>query len=173
MQLIVPTRALVLLVGASGSGKSVFARKHFKPTEIVSSDALRAVVSDDEADQSASADAFELLHLIAAKRLRRGKLTVIDATNVQPESRRSLLTLAAAHRASAIAIVLNLPLEICLARNASRVGRKVDAAVIEQQAADLADSLPNLAGEGFHRVYIMATQEDINFAMILLRGDTG
>src|SRR5258706_1742537 len=91
----IPSRALVLLVGASGSGKSTFARKHFKSTEIVSSDGLRAAVSDDEADQSASGDAFEVLRLITGKRLRRGRLTVIDATNVQRDSRRSLLAIAA------------------------------------------------------------------------------
>src|SRR5436190_2932431 len=91
----IPSRALVLLVGASGCGKTTFARKHFKGTEIVSSDALRAAVSDDEADQSASGDAFEVLRLITGKRLHRGRLTVIDATNIQRDARRSLLSMAA------------------------------------------------------------------------------
>src|SRR6476661_8305210 len=87
----IPSRALVLLVGAAGCGKSTFARKHFKSTEIVSSDALRAAVSDDETDQTPSGNAFEALRLITGKRLRRGRLTVIDATSVQRDSRRSLL----------------------------------------------------------------------------------
>ena len=103
--LSIPARGLVLLIGAAGSGKSTFARKHFKSTEIVSSDALRAVVSDDEADQSASGDAFQLLRLIATKRLKRGKLTLIDATNVQAPAREGLLALARQNSAPATAIV--------------------------------------------------------------------
>jgi protein phosphatase len=162
VELVIPNKGLVLLIGASGSGKSTFARKHFKSTEIVSSDALRAVVSDDEADQSASGDAFQLLRLITTKRLRRGKLTVIDATNVQAKARKSLLALA-----SAIAIVFDLPLETCLARNRSRPGRQIGPEVVEKQVADLASSLPKLTKEGFERVYVLHNEEDIDSARIL------
>jgi predicted kinase len=166
----IPPGALVLLVGASGSGKSTFAQKHFKSTEIVSSDALRAAVSDDEADQSASGDAFQILRLITGKRLGRGRLTVIDATSVLRESRRSLLSLAARDRRPAIAIVLHLPVEICLARLHSRTDRVVAQKVVEKQAADLADSLPGLPSEGFARVYVLDNTEDIDSAQVL-RGD--
>ena len=169
MLLNIPPRSLVLLVGASGCGKSTFARKHFKSTEIVSSDALRAAVSDDEADQSASGDAFEILRLIAGKRLRRGRLTVIDATSVQREARRSLLALAARDRRPAIAIVLNLPVEICLARLRSRTDRRVAEKVVEKQAEDLADSLPGLSAEGFRKVYVLDNKEDIDSARVLHR----
>jgi predicted kinase len=162
---------LVLLIGPAGSGKSTFARKHFKPTEIISSDALRAAVSDDENDQSASADAFHLLRLIAAKRLRRGRLAVIDATNVQPKARRSLLALAAQHSAPAVAVALNLPVAICLARNQSRPERPVSPEVIEKQAADLRDSLPGLAREGFQHVYVMDNTEDIDSSQVLREPD--
>lgn len=156
----------MLLIGAAGSGKSTFARKHFKNTEIVSSDALRAVVSDDEGDQSASADAFELLRLIAAKRLRRGRLTVIDATNVQPPARKGLLGLAERNSAPAIAIVFNLPARICLARNLLRPHRLVSPEVIEKQVTDLLDSLPRLKREGFQSVYVMDNAEDIDSAQL-------
>lgn len=166
MLLNIPPRALVLLVGAAGSGKSTFARKHFKSTEIISSDVLRAAVSDDEADQSASADAFEVLHVIAAKRLRRGRLTVIDATSVQREARRSLLALAAQHGRPAIAIVLNLPVEICLARLQLRTDRPVSPRVVEKQIADLVGSLPGLRGEGFQPVYLLENTEDIHSVQI-------
>ncbi len=104
-----PELSLVLLIGASGSGKSTFARKHFKESEILSSDHYRAVVSDDESDQSATKAAFEVLHFIAAKRLAAGRLTVIDATNVQPFARKSLLNLAKQYHFFAVAIVFNLP----------------------------------------------------------------
>jgi protein phosphatase len=167
----IPERGLVLLIGAAGSGKSTFARKHFKSTEIVSSDALRAVVSDDESDQSASADAFQLLRLIAAKRLRRGRLTVIDATNVQRTVRRSLLALAAKNSAPTAAIVLNLPLEACLARNRSRPARPVGPEVVEKQAADLVASLPGLETEGFTYVYIIDNTMDIDSAAVLRAPD--
>jgi predicted kinase len=159
----------VLLVGAAGSGKSTFARKHFKSTEIVSSDALRAAVSDDEADQSASADAFQLLHLIAGMRLRRGRLTVIDATNVQPEARRSLLALAAQNPAPAIAIVLNLPAAVCLERNRARADRRVSAEVVERQVAELIDSLPGLAEEGYQNVHVLDNTMDIDSSQVLRR----
>ena len=168
MVLNIPSRALVLLVGASGCGKSTFARKHFKSTEIVSSDALRAAVSDDEADQSASGDAFEVLRLITEKRLRRGRLTVIDATNVQRDSRRTLLAIAARNGRPAIAVVLHLPLEACLARLQARKDRLVAPEVVEKQTADLAVSLPGLPGEGFDQVYVLENTEDIDSSQVFL-----
>src|SRR5712691_10296439 len=94
MKLKIPELSLVVLIGASGSGKSTFARQHFKPTEVLSSDFCRGLVSDDENDQRASNDAFAVLHFIAARRLSAGRLTVIDATNVEPDSRKPLLALA-------------------------------------------------------------------------------
>jgi protein phosphatase len=163
----IPECGLVLLIGAAGSGKSTFARKHFAGTEIVSSDALRAVVSDDEGDQSSSGDAFHLLRLITAKRLRRGKLTVIDATNVQSGSRKGVLGLAAQYSAPVTGIVFNLPVEVCLTRNQSRPNRLVGAEVIEKQVADLRDSLPRLECEGFGLLYIIEKTEDIESAQVL------
>jgi len=174
MILTIPERGLILLIGASGSGKSTFARKHFASTEIVSSDALRAVVSDDEADQSASGDAFQLLRLIVAKRLRRGRLTVVDATNVQTKARRGLLAMAMKNSRPATAIVLNLSAAICLARNQSRaqseMGRRVTPEVIEKQVADLAASLPRLNGEGFQHIYVLDNAIDIDSVRILRKG---
>ena len=157
----IPELSLVLLVGASGSGKSHFARQHFLSTEVLSSDACRAMVSDDETNQAATADAFDILHYIAAKRLARGRLTVIDATNVQPEARRSLIALAREHHVLITAIVLNLPKQVCLERNAQRTDRKVGRPVIERQARQLSASLSKLRREGIHQVITLSSEEDV------------
>src|SRR5215212_45414 len=116
MQISIPNLALVVLIGPSGAGKSTFARAHFKPTEVLSSDFCRGLVADDENDQSASTDAFDLLHYIAAKRLKAGRLTVVDATNVQAEPRKQLVALARAHDVLPAAIVLDLPEKVCAER---------------------------------------------------------
>ncbi len=117
MQITLPELSLVILIGASGAGKSTFARQHFKSTSILSSDYFRAMVSDDETDQTATEDTFDVLHYIAAKRLAAGKLTVIDATNVQPESRKPLIALAKKYHCFAVAIVFDLPESLCQERN--------------------------------------------------------
>ncbi|MCB0075532.1 MAG: AAA family ATPase, partial [Caldilineaceae bacterium] len=117
MELTVPELSLVALIGPSGSGKSTFAAHNFLPTEVLSSDALRGVVSDDETDQSATPDAFDVLHYVAGKRLARGKLVVVDATSTQSAARKSLVELARKRHAMTVAIVFNLPEEECLRRN--------------------------------------------------------
>src|SRR5687768_8180267 len=124
MHISIPKLSLVVLIGPSGSGKSTFARKHFLPTEILSSDACRGMVSDDENDQTATNDAFEVLHFVTAKRLALGRLTVVDATNVQPEARRPLVELARRHHCLPVAIVLNLPERLCQDRNRLREERR-------------------------------------------------
>src|SRR5580704_13909085 len=109
----IPELALVALIGASGSGKSTFARRHFLPTEVLSSDYCRALVSDDENNLAATNDAFEILHFVAAKRLAAARLTVADATNVKPEDRKPLIELARQYQCLPVAIVLNMPERIC------------------------------------------------------------
>ena len=108
-RLAIPELALVALVGASGSGKSTFAARHFARFEVVSSDHCRGLVSGDENDQSATKDAFEVLNSSPAKRLAAGRLTVIDATNVQRDARRQVVELAKAHDVLPVAIVLDVP----------------------------------------------------------------
>src|SRR5712675_415657 len=123
MHISIPKLSLVVLVGPSGSGKSTFARKHFLPSEVLSSDYCRGLVSDDENDQMATTDAFEVLHYVAGKRLVRGRLTVVDATNVQPEARAPLVALARKYHCLPVAIVLNPPEDVCQERNRSRPDR--------------------------------------------------
>jgi predicted kinase len=133
--LTIPALSLVVLVGASGSGKSTFAGRHFLPTEVLSSDACRGLVSDDENDQTATKDAFELLHFIAAKRLAAGRLTVIDATNVRREDRKPLVQLARAYHVLPVAIVLNLPQKVAHAHNRDRPDRRFGPHVSPQPDA--------------------------------------
>ncbi|MBD0256902.1 MAG: polynucleotide kinase-phosphatase [Cytophagales bacterium] len=160
MLLPIPELSLVVLIGASGSGKSTFARRHFKPTEIVSSDACRGVVSDDENNQAASADAFELLHFIVRKRLKRGLLTVVDATNVQPESRKPLVQLAREFHCLPVAIVLDMPERLCQDRNEARPDRNFGRHVIAQHRSQLRRSLPDLKREGFRHVHVLRSAEE-------------
>jgi protein phosphatase len=160
MTIQIPEPSLVLLIGPSGSGKSTFARRHFRAFEVLSSDFCRALVSDDENDQTATNDAFELLHLILAKRLARQRTTVIDATSVLPSSRASLLALAAPLHVPAVAIVFQLPEEVCQRRNRERPNRQVPIDVIQNQLALLAESNQHLETEGFASIYRLTTEAD-------------
>ncbi|MCU0495096.1 MAG: polynucleotide kinase-phosphatase [Chloroflexaceae bacterium] len=166
MNLTIPELALVLLVGPSGSGKSTFARRHFKPTEVISSDACRGLVADDENDQSATNDAFEVLHFIARKRLQAGRLTVIDATNVQPEARKPLLALARECHVLPVAIVFNLPEELCHERNRQRPDRDFGPHVVRRQRQDMRRSLGGLQREGFRYIYTLDSAEQVDAASI-------
>ncbi|MFJ3705840.1 MULTISPECIES: polynucleotide kinase-phosphatase [unclassified Streptomyces] len=161
--------SLVVLVGASGSGKSTFARKHFRPTEVLSSDFCRGLVADDENDQGASRDAFDVLHYIAGKRLAAGRLTVVDATNVQPESRKQLVQLARQYDVLPIAIVLDLPEEVCQARNAGRPDRAdMPRHVVQRHRRELRRSLRGLEREGFRKVHVLRTEEEADTAEVVL-----
>ena len=160
-RITIPELSLVVLVGPSGCGKSTFAARHFKRTEVISSDFCRGLVSDDENNQAATKDAFEVLHFIAAKRLAAGKLTVIDATNVQPESRKPLVALARQHHVLPVALVLNLSDRICQDRNKERSDRNFGSHVIRQQSSQLRRSLRNLKREGFRHIYEFSTPEEI------------
>ena len=167
MILNIPEPSLVLLIGPSGAGKSTFAQKHFKPTEILSSDFCRGLVADDETDQSATNDAFEVLRFITEKRLAAGRLTVIDATNVQVEARKPLLALAREYHYLTAAIVFNMPPKLCQERNEVRPDRDLKPHVIRQQSQQLRRSLRNLKREGFrHFVYVMSTPEAVETACV-------
>jgi len=159
--LALPEPSLVLLVGPSGAGKSTFARKHFRPTEVLSSDFCRGLVRDDENDQSATNDAFDVLRYVAAKRLVAGRLTVIDATNVQPEARKPLLDLAREHHTLAVAVVLHLPEKLCHDRNQARPERSFGPHVVRGHCQALRRSLKGLRREGFSHVYVLESPDEI------------
>ena len=163
----IPELSLVALIGASGSGKSSFGRKHFKPTEVVSSDFCRGLIADDENDQTVSREAFALLHTIAEKRLARGNLTVVDATNVEAEGRRELVEIAKRYHALPVAIVLNLPEKLCHERNAARPDRQFGPHVVRRQVSSLRRSLRGLGREGFRYVYVLQSPEQVDAAEIV------
>jgi protein phosphatase len=162
----IPELCLVALVGTTGSGKSSFAAKHFGRTEVLSSDFCRGLVADDEGDQSATEAAFEVLHFIAGKRLAAGRIVVVDATNVQPEARKSLAALAKRHHVFAVAIVLDVPEAVCAERNAGRPDRAFGAHVLRNQRSQLRRSLGNLRREGFHRNWVLHGVDEIDSATI-------
>ncbi|MFD5590090.1 polynucleotide kinase-phosphatase [Streptomyces griseorubiginosus] len=160
--------SLVVLVGASGSGKSTFARRHFKPTEVISSDFCRGLVSDDENDQGATKDAFDVLHYIAGKRLAAGRRTVVDATSVQSDSRRQLIDLAKQYDVLPIAIVLDVPEEVCAERNAGRTDRAdMPVRVIKRHIRELRRSIRHLEREGFRKVHVLRGVADIENATVV------
>ena len=169
MEIKVPELSLVVLIGVSGSGKSSFAKKHFKRTEILSSDECRALVSDDENSQSATNDAFDVLYYIAGKRLKSGLLTVVDATNVQKESRKGLIELGRTHHCLPVAIVLNLPEKVCEERNQSRPDRNFGSHVIRQQNQQLKKSIRGLKDEGFRQIYILKSLEEVDAVLEIKR----
>ena len=162
----VPRLCLVVLVGVSGSGKSSFAARHFRGTEVLSSDTFRGLVGDDENDQSVTAAAFEALYAIAAQRLKLGRLTVIDATNVQPDARRPLLALAREYHVLPVAVVLDVPEQVCIERNQARPDRTFGAGVIRRQHSALARSLGRLEREGFRRVFRLRGVAEVDAVQI-------
>lgn len=162
----IPNLSLVVLIGASGSGKSTFARQHFLPTEVLSSDYCRGLVSDDENNQAATKDAFDVLHFIAAKRLAAGHLTVVDATNVQREARQPLVKLAREYHTLPVAIVFNLPEDTCQERNRDRPDRDFAPHVVRHQRSQLRRSIKGLKREGFRHVFVMESPEQVDAATI-------
>ncbi|MEU8045200.1 polynucleotide kinase-phosphatase [Micromonospora echinofusca] len=162
----IPELALVALVGVSGSGKSTFARRHFAPSQVLSSDTFRAMVADDENDQSASADAFDALHHVAATRLRRGRLTVVDATNLQPHARAALVRVAREHDVLPVAVVLDVPEALAWERTEGRADRTFGRQVLARMQRDLRRSYGQLAREGFRKVHVLRGVEEIDAAEI-------
>jgi len=167
VKITVPELCLVVLIGPSGSGKSSFGRRYFGAHEVISSDFCRGLVSNDENSQEATGDAFDVLKYVTGKRLARGLLTVIDATNVQPESRKPLAELAREHDVLPVAIVLNLPVEVCHERNGARPDRSFGFHVVRQQQSQLRRGLRGLAREGFRYVYELNSVEEVEAAQIV------
>ncbi|WP_431041714.1 polynucleotide kinase-phosphatase [Streptomyces sp. P1-3] len=167
--LAVTDLSLVVLIGSTGSGKSTFARRHFKPTEVLSSDFCRGLVADDENDQTVSGDAFDVLHYIAGKRLAAGRLTVVDATNVQSAARKQLIQLARQHDVLPIAVVLDVPESVCAERNAARADRAdLPRHVIQRHQRELRRSLRHLEREGFRKVHVLRDVAEVEAAEIVL-----
>ena len=171
VSLRVPRDALVLMIGVAASGKSTFATRHFLPTEVLSSDTMRAMITDDPHAQGATDDAFDLLHRLLAMRLRRGRRTVVDATNVEAWARAELLAVARRHRRPTVAIVLDLPLEVALERNARRPAPHPPPAALRRQHRWLRDTLVELPHEGFAEVHHLRTADEIDSASVATDGE--
>lgn len=150
-----PDPALVVLVGASGSGKSSWAAARYRDQEVVSSDALRGVVGSGAHDLDASADAFGVLETIVAARLGRGLTTVVDTLGLDAARRESWLAAARAAGLPAVAVLLDTPEAECRRRNAAR-DRPVPATVLAGQLRSVRDVRPLLEEEGWDLVVPVA-----------------
>jgi polynucleotide kinase-phosphatase len=165
-----PELSLVLLIGSTGAGKSTFARRLFKPTEVVSSDTCRGLVSDDENSLDATNDAFDLLHYWVAKRLKRGRLTVVDATNVRAEDRKAFVALARQYHCLPVAIVLDVPESVAADRNRQRPDRAgLKPQVIANHRRLLRQSLRTLKAEGFRHIFHLRGVEEIDAVQHIVR----
>ena len=173
----IPADALVLLIGAAGSGKSTFAARHFAPDAVISSDGLRALVGESESDQRANPEVFERmqrflqdrmandkvfawLQSFVLNRLVAGAVTIVDATNTDWMRRAELIGMARRHRRPVIGVVFDLPLEICLSRIAAR-SRTLRTAVVRQQVADLRRDRERLDLEGFAAIYVLGSSHQV------------
>ncbi|AAZ56625.1 hypothetical protein JCM3263A_12250 [Thermobifida fusca] len=164
----IPAASLVLLIGVSGAGKSTFAARHFRPTQVVSSDHYRAVVSDDENDQSATDDAFTILHAVVDRRLQRGLLTVVDATNLHTHARVALRRIARRHNLPSVAIALVPPVDVIRQRARERSDRALSAKAIDRQLTDLQHALDRLGQEGFRAVYVLRDPATVDTVTVRL-----
>ena len=154
MELTVPDPALVLLVGPSGSGKSTFGLRHFKQSEIISSDLLREMISDDPSNQDASAEAFRVLAIVVNSRLKRRLTTVIDATNLRAANRRRFRHLASRYGVPVVAIAFDFPPDTFVAHNRSRPDRNVDEEVVRDQASRMRETMASLPLEDYAALFV-------------------
>jgi protein phosphatase len=160
--------SLVALLGCSGSGKTSFAHRHFARYQILSSDVCRGLVADDENDQNATPDAFDVLYFIVGKRLAKRRLTVIDATNVNAFARGHVVNCAKQYKVKCVAVVFDLPIDLCIERATSRTDRQVTADVVRAQHQSLAGAIGGLANEGFDRVHLMRSMRELDETTIAI-----
>ena len=166
MEITIPEHALVLLIGPSGSGKSTFAEKRFRNTEVISSDKIRGLISDDEANWAITQDAFDVIFLLARKRLKYKRLTVVDAMNLHPEHREPLLRIASQFATPVIGIVFDMSPEICHTRNQARATHQFPFNEAQRHSSVLHRYLQSLKKEGFKEVFILTSETAVQQAVV-------
>lgn len=166
--MLLPELSLILLIGPSSAGKTTFARRHFSPTQIVSSDHCRLLIADSENTPFVNREAFELLHFLVRRRLKLGNLTVVDATNVRAEDRSQFVALAKEFHVPLVAIVFAMPLRLLYQRNEARPDRDMGNHVVRRHFVEVRRSRSGLAREGFRKVYTFNSPEEVDAATVEL-----
>ena len=134
--------------------------------EALPADYCRALVSDDETDQGATADTFDLVREIGGKRLKRRKLAVIDATNVRTADRKAWIELARQWHALPVAIVFDPGIDVCIERNKTRPGRAFGGQMIQRMVSEICRGLGGLQREGFRQVWKLPSAASIDAATL-------
>jgi len=143
--------SIVVLCGPAACGKSTFAQRHFRPTQIISSDWARALIADDERDQRVNGQAFALVHFLVEQRLTVNRLCVVDSTALTSQARKDLLDLAKKCQTPTTLILFDVPLETCVERDEKRE-RSVGREIVERQYEAFEQAKQTIRQEGFDQV---------------------
>ena len=169
MTINIPNTALIILCGPSSSGKSTFAKNNFLPTEVISSDYCRAMLSDNENDLTVTKEAFELLHFIVAQRLKLNKRVVVDATNIQVDGRKKLFALAKKHHVLTTIIAFDMPSDLIKKRHRNRTDRNFSEQILWKQFQQFKSSLRQFKKEGFKSITVLKGEDQASKALINYR----
>lgn len=143
---------IILLVGASNSGKTTFANLALQscptPFIYINADKMRGLIGKDESDQSVNGLVFATLERMCDYLMSLNKPIIVDCTNYNKKNRKLWVALAKKYNYKLAAVILNTKIEECIARNEKR-DRKVPVEIIQKHFDNF--EVPTLE-EGFESI---------------------